>query len=179
MRTIIALALSFSCVGLVAVANPACSSSSPNTSTDSGPKPDSSPRDSGTETTPMDSPTGCTSPADAAGLLGAAACSSCIATMCGSTNLVEQCGCEPDCIKALECLDLCVMDGGSAAGCAIPCLEKEADSAATQATGGAILSCVGTTSMSPCNTACKTTSTSEAGSEGGSGDAGGDGGDAS
>jgi len=166
MRSKMVIALSFSCVGLVALASPACSSSSTTPpSTDSGPADVKTKMDVSTDVNMMmdTAPQPCTSPGDAAGLLGAPSCGMCLASMCPNDagDLLMQCACEPDCIKALECLDACVKAGGSAAGCAIPCLTKE-DGGSVMATGAALLGCVGTSSSAPCFEAC-TPSTSEAG----------------
>jgi hypothetical protein len=186
MKSLIAVALTLSCVGLVALTNPACSSSStPVTGTDSGSgsadtgsggnkDTGSGSTDTGSGTTDAvsDSPAtgddgggGCTDPGDAAGLLGPPACQTCLETKCpGGDNLVAQCACDPGCVKALQCLDACVADGGATEGCAVGCLSAAMGDA--QTIGGSLLACVGTSSSpGACNTACSTAPTDGGGAD--------------
>jgi hypothetical protein len=166
----IALALTFSCAGLLVAIAPACSSSSSTPVTqDSGPgKEGGTQKDAAkdskggsdvviTETGPSDA-TGCSNPSDAGALLSktmnaTSACPTCLGTSgkCGS-NLIEACGCEPACYAGLACFDECQADGGSTTNCAITCIGG-IDGSTASATGASILMCAGE-STGACYSVC-------------------------
>jgi hypothetical protein len=174
MRSIIAIALSFSCVGLLAAANPACSSSSPSGSDAST---DTKSTTDVVTTKDMSAPYCQSPPGDAAGLLPSG-CGQCLATMCGSGegDLLSQCACEPDCILALQCLDACVkaMGSGAVTSCALTCTGKYDDAGGFASTGPLLLSCA----QGACKTACSASS-SDAATEAAPPDASGDAADGS